>query len=262
MTKTQDLTVLPGPSGDGDAGIISGFFGRTGGHSGGEYSGLNCGFGSSDRHDHVACNRQLVADRLGVSVDQLITPHQVHSADAKVVEAPWQQGEAPKLDALVTRQTGLAIAVLTADCAPVLFSDPVAGVIGAAHAGWRGALNGVVEACVSAMEDTGAKRDQIAATVGPCISQTAYEVGPEFEAKFLFANEEYATYFKCQAADQRPHFDLPGFIECQLKVAGVMRVTRNSLCTYENESLFYSYRRSQHRSESDYGRQISAIVLR
>jgi hypothetical protein len=262
MTQTHKLAVLPGPSAEGDIGIVSGFFSRKGGHSEGEYRGLNCGFGSSDRRDHVARNRQLVADWLGVNIDQLITPHQVHSADAKVVDAPWQHGEAPKLDALVTRQTGLAIAILTADCAPVLFSDPAAGVIGVAHAGWRGALNGVVGACVSAMEDAGAERGRIFATVGPCISQTAYEVGPEFEAKFLFSKGEYAAYFERRGTGQHQHFDLPAFVEHQLRDSGITQVSREDPCTYGNESLFYSYRRSQHHSERDYGRQISAIVLR
>ena len=149
MSETPHLTVLPGPSGKEDGGIASGFFSRAGGHSEGDYAGLNCGFGSSDRHEDVTRNRKAVADWLGVDVDYLINPHQVHSADVEVVRQPWRQGEGPKVDALVTCEAGLAIAILTADCAPVLFADQEAGVIGAAHAGWRGALDGVIGACVA-----------------------------------------------------------------------------------------------------------------
>ena len=262
MIPTGDLSVLPGPGSQSGGAIVSGFFSRAGGRSEGHYAGLNCGFGSSDRQEHVAANRTRVAQWLGVPATHLLTPHQVHSADSTVVFAPWARGNAPQLDSLVTTEKGIAIAVLAADCAPVLMADAEAGVVGAAHAGWRGALDGVIDACVSTMETSGAERSRIEAMVGPCISQNAYEVGHEFEAKFLSENGEYAAFFDRNPQSGRPHFDLSGFVDYRLRATGVSQITCDDRCTYDNESLFYSYRRSQHRQEPDYGRQISAIVLK
>jgi YfiH family protein len=208
----------------------------------------------------VTENRTRVAHHLGSAADDVQTLHQVHSASALVVDSLTPRESLPKADALVTRTRGLAIGVLTADCAPVLFADPEAMVVGAAHAGWRGAIAGVLEATLEAMEGIGAERRRIHAAVGPSISQDAYEVGPEFEAEFLAADAANRRYFR-RSASNRPHFDLPGYVNHRLASLGVRSVESRAHCTYENESLFFSYRRSTHRKESDYGRQISAIVV-
>ena len=235
-----------------------GFFTRQGGVSSGVFEGLNCGPGSSDMAEAVAINRARVAQSMGVEVDHLLTLHQVHSADVVTIAAPFS--EKPRADAMVTATPGIALAVLTADCQPVLFSDPKAGVIGAAHAGWRGALDGVLEATVDAMVALGAHRDDITAVIGPCISQAAYEVGPEFLDSFLAHDPGFARFFASGPAG-RPLFDLPAFgLHC-LRAAGVGHAEWNRHCTYRDESRFFSYRRCCHRSEADYGRLISAIRL-
>jgi polyphenol oxidase len=242
------------------AGMRHGFFTRHGGVSQGDYASLNCGLGSRDDRAAVAENRARVARFLGA--ESLITAHQVHSATAVIVEKPWRVGERPRADAIVTATPGIALGVLTADCAPVLFADPQAGVVGAAHAGWRGALAGVLEATLAAMEQLGASHARIEAAVGPCIAQPAYEVGFEFEHAFLAADGESARFFARPDGLEasRPHFDLPGYARHRLARAGVPARTL-APCTYAEAEDFFSYRRSQARKEADYGRQISAIVL-
>lgn len=241
--------------------IGHGFFTREGGVSGGIYGSLNCGAGSADERSAVLENRARVAERLGTTGDRLVTCHQVHSADAVVVETPWPMGQNPKADALVTNRKGIALGALAADCAPVLFADPEAGVIGAAHAGWKGALGGVLEATLEAMVRLGARRGRVRAALGPCIGPEAYEVGPEFEARFLAADPGNAVYFRRSSADSRPRFDLPGYVLARLARSGLDTVENCTLCTYLAEDRLYSYRRATHRGEPDYGRQVSAIVL-
>lgn len=241
-------------------GIHHGFFTRRGGVSDGLYGSLNCGQGSRDDAAKIGENRARVAAALGTASGHLLSPWQVHSAEALAIEAPWL-GERPKADALVTRTPGLAIAVLTADCAPVLFADPEARVIGAAHAGWRGALAGILEETVAVMERQGARRERIAAAVGPSIGKESYEVGPEFEREFLAAAPGSAGFFH-RRPGAKPRFDLPGFCRDRLERAGVGVIDDASCDTYADESRFFSFRRATHRQEADYGRQISAIVLK
>jgi len=242
-------------------GIRHGFFTRAGGVSEGIYASLNCGPGSRDAPDNVADNRQRIARHLGATTSDVVTLYQVHSATALPVSGPVAAEDRPKADAVVTATPGLAIGILTADCAPVLFADPDARVVGAAHSGWRGAVGGVLAATVAEMERLGAQRERIRAAIGPCISREAYEVGPEFELEFLKSCSDNTRFFFRNSPNARSHFDLPAFVEEQLKRAGIGRIERQTACTYKNESYFYSYRRSQHREEGDYGRQISAIVV-
>ncbi|MGQ0672920.1 MAG: peptidoglycan editing factor PgeF [Hyphomicrobium sp.] len=241
--------------------VRHGFFTREGGVSDGLYRSLNCGAGSNDDRVSVIENRSRVAEHLGSPIGDVVTLFQVHSADALVVDRAVPREDLPRADALVTRTRGLAIGVLTADCTPVLFADPAAGVVAAAHAGWRGALGGILEATVAAMETLGATRKGIRCAIGPCISQRAYEVGTEFETEFLAKHSDYKRYFQRPGRTEKPRFDLPGFVEGRLKHLALGVVERSAPCTYENESLFFSYRRSQHRNQPDYGRQISAIVV-
>ncbi|MDA7423910.1 peptidoglycan editing factor PgeF [Thalassococcus lentus] len=238
--------------------IRHGFFTRRGGASSGVFQGLNCGPGSSDQTDVVAINRARVAEAMEVAPDHLVTVHQVHSPDVVTVTAPIV-GDRPKADALVTATPGIALAILTADCQPVLFADRDAGVIGAAHAGWRGAQLGVLEATVDAMVAIGANRESIHAVIGPSISQRAYEVGPEFLEAFLDLDGENGRFFAGGTGD-RVQFDLPAFgLHC-LRQAGVSAEwTRH--CTYSDPDRFFSYRRSTHAKEADYGRLISTIRL-
>jgi purine-nucleoside/S-methyl-5'-thioadenosine phosphorylase / adenosine deaminase len=242
-------------------GVRHGFFTRGGGVSGGLYASLNCGPGSSDEPSHVAENRARVARHLGAGEANLITLYQVHGATALCVEGPVTAQDRPKADAVVTRTPGLAVAVLTADCAPVLLADPEARVVAAAHAGWRGAAAGIIESAVAEMERQGAQRERIRAAIGPTIGQGAYEVGPDFEAELLKGCAGNEKYFLRINANARARFDLPGFVEGRLAAAGLAEIERQSPCTYENESIFFSFRRSQHRKEADYGRQIAAIVV-
>jgi len=243
------------------AGIRHGFFTRHGGISKGIYAGLNCGRGSDDEASHVAENRARVARHLGALASDIATPYQVHGATAIVLDALPDLSTLPKADAVVTATPGLAVGILTADCGPVLFADSKAGVVAAAHAGWRGAVGGVLEAAVAAMVNIGADRQNIHAAVGPCIHQSAYEVGPEFEAEFIAMNSDYCVFFEAPSPGARVRFDLPGFIAQELQRCGVATVEPPRQCTFETESLFYSYRRTQARREPDYGRQISAIVV-
>ncbi len=235
-----------------------GFFTRKGGASSGIFHGLNCGPGSSDIAEVVAINRARVAAAMEVPPDHLKTLHQVHSPDVLPVSAPLPGY--PRADAMVTATPGIVLGVLTADCQPVLFADAKAGVIGAAHAGWRGAKDGVLEAMLDAMEDLGARRADIVAVIGPTISQAAYEVGPEFLDAFLDDGPEPSRFFAAGQGD-RAMFDLPGYSLDRLRVAGVGHAEWTRHCTYSDAERFYSYRRTTHAAEADYGRLISTIRL-
>jgi YfiH family protein len=241
-------------------GIRHGFFTRQGGVSKGVYGSLNCGLGSRDDAENVRQNRALVAETLGVPPERLLTLYQIHSATTVIVDKPWN-GTVSEADALVTRTPGLAIGALTADCAPVLFCDPEARVIAAAHAGWRGALLGIIEATVASMERLGATPERVVAVIGPTISQRAYEVGSDYVERFLAEEPASSPFFMTDDSSGEPHFDLAGYVAERLKRAGVGTVSDLGLCTYCDETRLFSYRRSQHHGEDDYGRQISAIVL-
>lgn len=254
LTRTLMLEIVTSPA----LPVKHGFFTRKGGASSGIFAGLNCGPGSTDQTDIVAINRARVAGALGAAPDQLLTLHQVHSARVITVSEPFDQR--PEADAMVTTTPGLVLGVLTADCQPVLFADPGAGVIGAAHAGWRGVASGVLEATIDAMEVLGARRAQISAVIGPTISQRAYEVGPEFYETFVDDTVSNARFFIKGTAD-RYLFDLPSFGLHRLRSAGVGSAEWTRHCTYSDAARFYSYRRSVHLGEADYGRLISAIRL-
>ncbi|MBO9478789.1 peptidoglycan editing factor PgeF [Shimia sp. R11_0] len=236
-----------------------GFFTRRGGASSGVFHGLNCGTGSSDQSEIVAINRQRVADAMQVEPSHLTGVHQYHSADVHIAAAPLT-GERPRADALVTATPGLALSILTADCQPVLFADAAAGVVGAAHAGWQGALGGVLEATLEAMETLGASRANTHAVIGPCISQSAYEVGPEFLDRFLAQDADNHRFF-AQGTGDRLLFDLPGYGLHRLHSAGIGQAEWTRHCTYSDPDRFYSYRRTTHAKEADYGRLISCIRL-
>ncbi|WP_341368845.1 peptidoglycan editing factor PgeF [Yoonia sp. BS5-3] len=239
-------------------GTQHGFFTRKGGASSGVFAGLNCGFGSSDQHDVVEINRERVAAQLQVAPDRLVGVHQIHSA--VVVPVMDAMHHHPKADGLVTATPGVALSILTADCQPVLFSDQKAGVIGAAHAGWKGALHGVLEETVRQMETLGAARANITAVIGPSISQRNYEVGPEFRTQFLDVDDSHSRFFAA-GKDGRFQFDLPAFGIHRLRSFGVGKTSWTRHCTYADPDRFYSYRRSVHQREADYGRLISAIRL-
>jgi len=245
---------------DESGGIRHGFFTREGGVSQGLYASLNCGLGSADAREAVKENRARVAARLGGAPERLLTVHQVHSPVALIVDEPWPSAP-PKADAIVTRTPGLAVGALSADCAPLLFADAEAKVVAAAHAGWRGAIGGVIEATLVAMESIGARRENIRAAVGPTIGQDAYEVGAEFRAAFEDEDPANAAYFKHGADAAHFQFDLPAYCLDRLRRAGLRACESLGLCTCKSESLFFSYRRSFHARESDYGRQISAILV-
>ena len=240
------------------SGLSHGFFTRKGGASSGVFSGLNCGHGSSDQTEAVSLNRSRVAGAMGVSPASLVGVTQIHSADVLSVSAPLS---APvQADGLVTATPGLLLSVLTADCQPVLFADRAAGVVGAAHAGWRGTLDGVLEATIAAMEALGAKRENITAVIGPCISQRAYEVGEAFMQTFLDADPASDRFFAGGPAG-KPMFDLPGYGLARLRAAGVGAAEWTRHCTYSDPERFYSFRRTTHAGEADYGRLISVIRL-
>lgn len=243
------------------AGIRHAFFTRDGGVSDGIYASLNGGTGSNDAADKVAENRARMAARLGVPADRFVTPYQVHSPDVVIVDEPWPAPDRPRVDALVTRRRGLAIGVSTADCGPVLFADATAQVVGAAHAGWRGAISGVLEATIAAMERCGADRARIVAAMGPMIRQPSYEVGPEFVARFTSESADNRRFFQPAAREGHAQFDLAGFIAARLAAAGIARVDDLGHCTYADPKRFFSYRRTTHRGEPDYGRHINAIAL-
>lgn len=239
--------------------VQHGFFTRKGGASSGVFDGLNCGLGSSDQADVVKINRARAAQALGLSAKDLCSAHQIHSADVVRVTGP-QDSTPPTCDALVTDQPDLALVILTADCQPALFADAKARVIGAAHAGWKGAIGGILEATLDEMEALGASRENITAIIGPSISQRAYEVGPEFLDDFLADNPDNARFFANGEGD-RYQFDLPAFGLHRLRQAGVGHAEWTRHCTYSDPARFYSYRRSVHRKEADYGRLISMIRL-
>ena len=239
--------------------IVHGFFGRQDGVSQGIYASLNCGPGSGDERAAVLSNRARVQAALGA--ENLVTLYQIHSAQAVGVANPWDLDLAPQADGMATNIPGLALGVLTADCAPVLFADSRAKVIGAAHAGWKGALAGVVESTLRAMEQLGAVRSRVAAAIGPCISQANYEVGAEFRARFLDNDSSFDRFFVPAVKADHWRFDLKGFVALRLDDAGLENVARFSACTYAHEGDFFSFRRATHRGEPDYGREISAIAL-
>jgi polyphenol oxidase len=244
------------------SGIRHAFFTREGGVSDGVYASLNGGTGSRDRPADVAENRARMAAALGVAAEELITPYQVHSPDVLIVDRPWPSGEErPRVDALVTRRPGLAVGISTADCGPVLFADPTARVVGAAHAGWRGAVSGVIEATIAAMERCGADRSRTIAVMGPMIRQSNYEVGPEFVARFETESVENKRFFLPAARIGHALFDLAGYIAGRLARAGIAQVEDLGHCTYADAQRFFSYRRSTHLKEADYGRHINAIAL-
>jgi YfiH family protein len=242
-------------------GIRHAFFTRAGGVSGGLYASLNGGISSDDSAANVTENRARMAAALGVEPRRFLTAYQVHSPNVVVAEALWTAEARPHADAIVTRMRALAIGVTTADCGPVLFADPHAGVIGAAHAGWRGALTGVIEATVDAMERLGAKRGQIRAAIGPMIRQSNYEVGPDLIARFAADDRASSRFFASASRDGHAIFDLGGYVAARLARAGVGHVEDVGLCTYADPERFFSYRRTTHRAEADYGRHVNAIAL-
>lgn len=241
------------------AGVKHAFFTRNGGVSEGVYATLNGGVGSSDERAHVAENRRRMAETLGVAPERLLVPFQIHSPDCLIVDAPW--AERPRCDGLATATPGLALGVTGADCGMVLFADPKAAVVGACHSGWKGALTGVVEATISAMERLGAKRADTIVALGPTIGPASYEVGPEFVAQFTAQSPDHARFFTPSVKDGHKMFDLPAFIGMCVERAGVASFENLGLDTYADEERLFSYRRTTHRKEPDYGRLVSAIVL-
>ena len=239
--------------------IPHGFLGRRGGVSTGIHAGLNVGWGSDDERAAIAENRRRAVEAV-LPGAALVTVHQVHSPDVVAVTAPWPDDSRPTADALVTNRPGLLLGILTADCAPVLLADAEAGVIGAAHAGWKGALGGVCEATVAAMEALGARRERIAAAIGPCIAQASYEVDDDFEARFVVAETFNARFFR-MGREGHAQFDLEGYVAARLAAVGVGSVEKLGLDTYADDQRFYSYRRATHRGEPDYGREIAVIGL-
>jgi YfiH family protein len=241
-------------------GLRHAFFTREDGVSDGIYAGLNGGIGSQDDPARVAENRRRMAEQIGVAPDHFLTLFQTHSPDAVVATGPWEGPSRPRADAIVTRTAGLAIGVTAADCGPILLVDPTARVIGAAHAGWKGALTGILESAIAAMEKLGADRRGIVAAIGPLIRQHSYEVGDEFVERFIAADAENALYFIPSTRRGHAMFDLAGFIRMRLENAGVLMIDDVGVDTYSDPRC-YSYRRSVHRNEPDYGRHVHAIVL-
>ena len=238
-----------------------GFLGRRGGVSTGELAGLNVGYGSDDVRAAIDENRRRAISAL-LAGAELATVHQVHSAEAVQVHRPWPQSERPRADAMVTDRPNQLIGILTADCAPVLFADDEAAVVGAAHAGWRGALAGVTDSTIAAMERLGARRENIHAAVGPCIGQESYEVDDDdFRAHFVGDDSDNERFFVTGPVG-KPHFDLEAYVVHRLIAAGIDEVEALNLDTYADADRFYSYRRATHRGEASYGRQLSAIAIR
>ena len=252
MLASSLLSAIPG--------IRHAFFTREGGVSGGVYAGLNGGLGSHDDPADIRENRRRMAEQLGVKPENLLSVHQTHSPDAIVANGPWPGPGRPKADAMVTTSEGLALGITTADCAPVLFADPKARVIGAAHAGWKGALTGILESTVDAMEELGAERSGVVAAIGPLIRQSSYEVGSEFVERFIEADAENTVFFLPGERDGHAMFDLAGYIRRRLENAGVLMIDDIGVDTY-SDTRCYSYRRSVHRKEPDYGRLVHAIAL-
>jgi YfiH family protein len=244
---------------DLDAGVRHGFFTRQGGVSTGLYASLNCGLGSGDDQNHVVQNRARCAQALGIARDRLFTPYQVHGIAVADVGTDWDTEARPKADALVTRRKGIAIGIVTADCTPILLADHAAGVIGAAHAGWKGAKAGVIDAVVAAMIQQGATAGNIVAAIGPTIGQTSYEVGAEFRQAFIDDDASAARFFL--DGPEKPHFDLPGFVANRLEILNLAAIDHVDPDTCADPERFFSYRRSCHAGDGDYGRQLSAIAL-
>lgn len=245
-------------------GIGHAFFTRAGGVSGGIYASLNCGFGADDEAANVAANRSRAMARLGLPGDALVTAYQVHGCSVRVVDGTARTGARTgeeRVDGMVTRETGIALGILTADCAPVLFGDARAGIIGAAHAGWRGALAGILEATVAAMETLGAERADMRAAIGPCIAQASYQVGPEFPAPFLSDDADNASFFVPSERARHFRFDLAGYVAARLKALGLAEIGAVAADTCTDADRFFSYRRATLRGEPDYGRALSAIAL-
>ena len=254
------LGVKFGKAFDGIDEISHGFFGRQGGVSEGIYAGLNTGQGSQDKPEHVTENRRRVATALGTSESRLLSAHQCHSTDVVIVDGPWQDGR-PKVDGIVTKTPGIAVSALAADCAPVLFVDPINKVVGAAHAGWRGALAGITDKTVEALESIGAKRHNICAAIGPCIGPKNFEVGPEFVDAFIADNAASKDLFKPGKTD-RSYFDIKTYLIRRLSALGCANVSALPDCTYAQNSDYFSYRHNGHKGIDDYGRNISAIMLK
>lgn len=251
----------PGLTGEG---VFHGFFGRLGGTSKGVYHALNCGPGSDDAIESVQENLGIVADAAGIEVDNILTLYQVHGKTCLSVDAPWPLLQRPEADAFVTDKPGIGLGILTADCVPVLFYGEKADgspVIGAAHAGWKGAVGGVLESTVAGMLACGSEMTSIRAAIGPCIGQSSYEVGPEFGVPFIAESEENERFFKPSRKPSHHMFDLPGYCAAKLASCGISKVSIKDLDTYFNEEDFFSYRRATHRGEKDYGRQISLIAI-
>ena len=246
---------------DGDWRVRHAFFTRQGGVSGGPFASLNCGFGSRDNPTDVARNRALAAGWLDLAPERLVSCHQIHGTNIVTVERPWERTANPRADGMVTVVPGIALGILAADCAPVLLADPEAGVVGAAHGGWRGALAGVAEATVAAMTELGARTERIRAGIGPCIGQASYEVGPEFAARFAAEDPASPAFFAPAARPGHFLFDLPGYIAARLGRLGLAAVERAPHDTAAEEELFFSYRRACLRGEVDYGRGLAAIAL-
>ncbi len=254
-------TPLRSPALDPLPGIRHGFFTRTGGVSTGLYAGLNCGPGSGDAPDSVVENRRRAMAMLGQDDKMLATMHQIHSATCLEIAAPPLAAPRPRADGLVTRTPGLTLGILTADCVPVLLADAQTPVIGACHAGWKGALGGILEATIACLLNAGARRESLVAAIGPSIRQPSYEVGPGFPAPFLAADPANEGFFRPAARPGHWLFDLPGYVAQRLRAAGIGRISDLARDTYVEEDAFFSYRRATHRAEPDYGRQLSAIVL-
>jgi hypothetical protein len=261
VAQARTQAMLQAPALSAISGIRHGFFTRDGGVSEGVYATLNGGVGSNDQPSRVRENRARMAAALDVAPERLLTAYQIHSPDVVVAGQPWPYHTRPRADAIVTKTPGLAIGVSTADCGPVLFADPQARVIGAAHAGWRGALAGVLEATLGAMETLGAERSRISAALGPMIRQPSYEVGPELVARFVAADRQNARFFSSATRAGHSLFDLPGFIAHRLETAGIGQIEDLGHCTCADPARFFSYRRTTQRSEPDYGRHINAIAL-
>jgi hypothetical protein len=242
-------------------GIRHAFLTREGGVSEGIYASLNCGLGSNDIRERVVENRARAMAMIDQPADALVTVHQAHTNQVALVEKPWPKGEEPKADAMVTTRPGLVLGILTADCAPVLLADSRGGIIGAAHAGWKGALTGIIENTLAAMVELGARPGRIVAAVGPCIAQRSYEVGPEFPAPFLAQDPRNETFFSSSRREGRYMFDLPGYVALRLKSAGIGTILPSPADTCQEEARFFSYRRATLRGEPDYGRELSAIVI-
>jgi hypothetical protein len=242
-------------------GVRHGFFTRRGGVSTGIYESLNCGPGSNDARENVVENRRRALTALDAGDTALVTLHQVHSAEAVAVEYPWALGQGPQADAMATRERGIALGILTADCAPVLFADAEAGVIGAAHCGWRGALAGVLSACIDRMETLGADRESIVAGIGPCIGRASYEVGPEFPGMFIEQAADNADFFTPAPREGHHLFDLKGFIARRLARLRLENVHKMPCDTFAEPARFFSHRRARGAGELDYGRLLSTIVL-